>query len=118
MTQVFKGRTEDAEAPFLTADFWREGVVIRGAVEKLFNTKLNNMPCYVLNLEDPIEVGGESQDRVSVGNMAGFQMAMQAAGVTQLRAKDIIELECTGVKKSKKEGYSDRVNFDLKVTRP
>lgn len=118
MSRTFTGKTEDAEAPFLTAEFWKEGTRIRGVVEKLFTTKLNNDPCYVLTLEDPVEVDGQSEERVSVGNMAGFKMAMQVAGVPRLLPRDIVEMECTGVKKSKKEGYSDRVNFELTVTRP
>ncbi len=118
MSQTFEGRTEDAEAPFLTADFWKEGVNVRGVVSKLFLTKLNQIPCYVLDLEDSVSVEDAETDRISVGNLTGFTMAMQTAGIDRLRVKDIVELECTGIKPAKKEGFSPRINFRLKVVRP
>lgn len=118
MAQEFSGRTEDAEAPFLTADFWKPGRSVRGAVSKVFTTKLNQSPCYVLELEDSVELADEEWERVSVGNLAGFQMALQAAGVERLRMKDIVEIECTQIKPAKKEGFSPRANFRIKVTRP
>lgn len=120
MVQTFQGKTEDAEAPFLTAGFWREGTVIRGEVIKLFVTHQDkgDSQCYTIQLDDPVEVDGEEVERVSIGSSGGFLMALGAARLNRLLLKDKIELECTGAKKARKEGYSDRVNFSLKVIRP
>lgn len=111
----FKGRTVDAEAPFLSAGFWKEGTEVRGVISKLFQT--DNGPAVVLEMEEPVEVDGEEWDRVSVGNMSGFKMALEAGKIPPLRLKDVLTLRCEGFKKSKKEGYSDRVNFELTVDR-
>lgn len=123
MVQTFKGRTEDAEAPFLSAGFWREGKSVTGKLVKAFTVKAVNggepQPCFVLELDDPVEVDGEEQERVSIGNMAGIKMALQGCKppLTGLRIGDVIRLECTGVKPAKKEGFSPRVNFELEVVR-
>lgn len=119
MVQTFQGKTEDAEAPFLTAGFWREGTAIRGEVIKLFTThqEKGDSQCYTVQLDDPVELDGEEYERVSIGSSGGLLMALSAAKVNKLLLRDKIELECTGMKKAKKEGYSDRVNFSLKVIR-
>lgn len=121
MTQEFVGRTEDAEAPFLGATFWEVGRTVRGVISKVFVSKPQadkpGQNCFVLELEEPVEIDGEEWDRASVGNMAGFKMALQAAKLEGLRLKDVLTIECTGKKPSKKEGYSPRVNFKIAVLR-
>lgn len=117
--QVFSGRTEDAEAPFLDAAFWKQGVKIHAHVDRSWESE--NGECYVLNLQKPVIVKiGDSEEeveRVSVGNMTGFRMALDAARCRRLLPGDFIELECTGVQKAKKAGHSPRPNFAVKVTR-
>ncbi len=113
--QTFKGRTEDAEAPFLGAEFWDKGKKVFGVVEREFDSV--NGKCYVLTPLNPIVLDGEEWDRVSVGNMAGFRMALQAGHLKELRVGDKVVLECTGKTPPKKEGNSPRVNFAIEVTR-
>lgn len=115
--QTFVGRTADAEAPFLSGAFWKPGVGVKGVVSKLFQDKEQRV-CYVLDLDSPVEIDGAEWDRVSLGNLAGFVMAMSAAKIERLRVKDHIELECEDVKAATKEGYSPRPNFNLKINRP
>lgn len=133
MAEVFEGRTVDAEAPFLGAAFWSEGKTIRGLVSKIFETDMpakENQPakkskCYTLDLEAPVDFDGEELDRVSVGNMAGIQMALSTmkrerdgrTGQLTIQLKDILEITCEGVKPAKKENYSDRVNFRIRLIR-
>ncbi len=117
--KIYRGRTEDAEAPFLGLEFWTVGKKISGVVVRQFVTKLEGAlsgPCSVVQLVDPVEVGGESCDEISVGNLAGFVMAMQAAKLDRLHVGDKLVLTCTGLKAPKKEGYSPRVNFEIEVT--
>ena len=113
--QVFKGRTEDAQAPFLNAKFWAKGKTVVGVVERSFDTE--NGTCFVLHSLKPIEVDGDDTDRFSVGGMAGFRMALQAAGVAGLRIGDKLYIECTGETPAVKEGNSPRVNFAIELTR-
>jgi hypothetical protein len=113
--QVFKGRTEDAAAPFLGAEFWSKDKVVVGVIERSFETK--NGVCFVLRSMKPVEVDGEDVDRFSVGNMAGFKMALQAAGLIALRVGDKVWMKCTGETPATKEGNSPRVNFEVEVTR-
>ncbi len=133
MAQTFSGRTEDAEAPFLGASFWEVGKSVRGVISKIFDSRPQaDKPaqrCYVLELSESVEIDGEEWDRVSVGNMAGFKMAMQGAKLDALRLKDVLTIECTGYKESKKKRkevvdgvtvevpFSPRVNFKIDIVR-
>lgn len=118
--KVFQGRTLDADAPFVGGDFWEVGKVIRGEVAKIKPSMMagKNTLIYVIELDAPVEIDGEEWDRVSLGNLTGFQLVLQDAGIDRLFLKDQIEMECESIKKPKKEGYSPRPNFILKVTRP
>jgi hypothetical protein len=114
MTKQFIGRSEDAAAPFLDAKFWTPGMRVAGKVVRTFESE--NGPCYVLELlGTETEVNGETAAQVSIGNLTGFRMALQAAGLDGLRIGDAVHLECTG-KTSTTKG-SPRVNFEIEVTR-
>jgi len=121
MARTFRGKTEDAEVPFLTADFWDQGKEISGRVERVFSAKLegreNGSRSYVIDLDDRVELGGEEVEKVSLGSSAGLLMAFQAAGLDTLLPGDSIHLKCTGKKAAKKEGYSARVDFEVEVIR-
>lgn len=114
--QVFRGRSEDAEAPFLGSEFWKDGAKIAGVVQRVFKVEGRNN--YALDLLKPIEIEGEPCDRVSLGESAGLRMAMQAARLKELREMDQIVLVCTGHTASKKVGNSPRTDFEIEVTRP
>ncbi|SRR5258708_6721747 len=118
--QVFEGRTAEAEAPFLGGDFWKVGFSVRGTVSRIYETDFDGKKgtCYVLDLDSPVEVDGEDWERASIGNLAGFRMALQSMKLERLRLNDEVEMECEDIKPAKKEGYSPRPNFRLKVTRP
>lgn len=111
---VHKGKTEDAKAPILGADFWKSGVKVTGKVMWLYNTV--NGVCYALRLFKPVDLNGEPVEQVSIGGLRGFQMAMQAAGLDRLVPGQSLYLCCTGITKSKKKGYSDMINFEIEVT--
>jgi hypothetical protein len=113
MSKTFKGRTEDADSAFLGADFWKKGTKITGTVRRKFES--GNGPCYTLDLLDPVEIEGEEHNEVSIGNLTGFRMALQAAGLEELNVGDQVHLVCTGLKPTKKG--SPRPNFEIEVTR-
>lgn len=114
--QVFRGRTEDAEAPFLSSEFWKQGTRIAGVVERVF--KIDGRNNYAVALIKAVELDGEPYDRVSVGESAGIRMAMQVARCGDLRERDRVVLTCTGETPSKEAGKSPRKNFDIEVHRP
>lgn len=110
----FRGKTQDAEAPFLSADFWEAGKSISGKVIRVFDTE--NGPSSVIKLVKAVEVGGEVESIVTMGNMAGFRMSLQAAGLETLMTGDSVHIECTG--KTNTDKGSPRVDFEVEVNRP
>jgi len=111
---TFKGRTEDASAPFLGADFWKRGVKVIGKVLRTF--KSANGLCYAIKLAGPVKLNGKTYDEVSIGGLKGFDMALQAAGIECLKAGDGVYIECTGSVETTKS--HERVNFCVEVSRP
>lgn len=114
--QVFKGRSVDAESPFLSTEFWAKDVRISGVVERVF--KIEGRNNYALHLLKPVEIDGETCDVVSLGESAGLRMALQDARLKALREGDQITLTCEGETPSKKAGNSPRKDFAIEVTRP
>lgn len=114
----FRGRTEDAGAPFLTASFWTEGKHISGTVIRTFSTDKGR--AIVLSLTSKVMIEDKSESQVSLGASAGLRMAVDAAGVpggfAGLLIGDRIYLECTGT--SETEKGNDQVNFEIEVNRP
>lgn len=114
MGKTFRGRTEDADSPFLGAEFWRPGTEISGTVSRSFESE--NGPCYVLDLVKPVQLDGEPVEQISIGNLTGFRMSLQAAGLDRLQVRDQLFLRCTSLKSTTKG--SPRPNFDIEVHRP
>lgn len=110
----FRGKTEDASAPFLKAEFWEKGRRIAGTVERIFET--DNGKAYVVRLVTPVMLNGQSEKQVSIGNSAGLRMAVDASGCRGLEVGDSIHLECTGTSETGKG--NDQVNFEIEVNRP
>jgi hypothetical protein len=113
MSRQFTGRSEGAAAPFLDAKFWAPGISVTGRVIRTFESE--NGPCYVLELRDQVKVNDTIAEQVSIGNLTGLRMALQAAGLDSLRVGDSVYIECTG-KTSTNKG-SPRVDFEITVTR-
>ena len=114
MPKQFKGKTEDAAAPFLGAEFWKEGTEIRGTVLRGFDTE--NGRAYVIGLDKPVNLGGEEVDEVAIGALRGFLMALQAAHLEALLPHDHVIVLCTGTSPTQKG--SPRLNFAVQVDRP
>jgi hypothetical protein len=113
VSKQFKGRSEDAAVPFLDAKFWAPGVSVTGKVVRTFESE--NGRCYVLDLKDAVRVSDTITEQASIGNLTGFRMALQAAGLDSLLVEDAVYIECTG-KTSTNKG-SPRVDFEIEVTR-
>lgn len=129
----FVGRTADAEAPFLSGGWWTQGQIVRGKVVRVWQDK-ENRTNYTLDVacelkvtekgkeislpNTTVEIEGEEQDRVSIGNLAGIKMAMQSARLERFPVNTILELECEDIQPPKKEGHSPRPNFRMHIWIP
>ena len=88
-----------------------------------------NGPVYTIELKDPIPLKiierkvsldpdnpkATKYKRVGVGNLKGFVMAMQEAGLDSLLRGDAIVLKCTGTTPTEKG--NDMIDFNLAVER-
>lgn len=113
----FQGATEDALGPFLGGTWWKKGGKIEGLVQGTFET--SNGMSYSVQLRKPINLDGEDRTVVSLGNLTGFVAAMRAARLPngEMIAGDVFILECTGITKANRPGYSDQPNFKITVDR-
>ena len=113
----FTGNTEEAGGTFLGADFWKKGVTVEGVITGTFQTSTGE--AYSLTLRKPVKVNGEEEEKVSIGGLKGFLMALRAAGVPdqQLQVGDAVMIMCTGTTKAEKVGYNDQINFKVTVDR-
>ena len=105
------GKTTEADAPFLGADFWTQGKSINGEV--LYSFQTENGPAYALQLVKPVEFDGKEHRIVALGNLAGFRMALQAAERIRLQVGDRVFLRCVSETESGKG--SPRVDFEVEV---
>jgi hypothetical protein len=115
--RTFTGNSQDAQdVPILGADFFRKGVKIEGEVTRQFPTA--NGICYEMRLKTPVTVKGKKAERVAVGALKGFIMALQVAGVPdeKLLRDDKVIIECTGETPTDKG--NPMLNFKVAVARP
>lgn len=131
-------RTQQAaDAPFLNAKFWEEGVQIAARV--LTTHKSSNGPYVCVRLLDAqdaaeffpevdcsnvpgvLEVEGEEVVCVRIGNLAGITLArmeaLSGAKKKYFEVGDVVFFACTGITKAEKEGHSDSPNFYIEVAR-
>ena len=113
LTMRFQGTTQEAGGKFLGADFWKKGVRIEGRVFGSFDTE--NGTSYNVHLKKPVKIDGEETDRVAIGALKGFGMALRASGAEELQVNDLIVLECTGTTPTNKG--NDQIDFKLLVDR-
>jgi hypothetical protein len=113
MTRTYTGKTTDAGSLILGASFWSKGMKIEGTVTRNFETA--NGTCYEIHLNKPVQINGENARIVSVGNLKGFQMALNAAGLETLENGDKIVLGCVGTTSTGKG--NPRIDFQLAVSR-
>jgi hypothetical protein len=119
--QVYRGRSEDAAAPFIPSEWWTQGKSIAFVVERVF--KIEGRSNYGVRLLKAVVLDGETTEEVSIGESAGFRMALQAAHLRELREGDRVVLTCYGETASKKKDasgkpLSPRKDFEIEVTRP
>ena len=117
MPKTFSGSTEDAQSPILSAEFWKKGVRIEAKVIGIYQSK--NGPLYNLLSKKPVTVKGEKGDKISIGGLKGFQMALRAAGIPEekLLIGDAVIIECTGSQSNEDRELAPMVLFKVAVSR-
>lgn len=116
--QTWTGRSDEIAVPLLGAEFWKEGTEVSGVFEGARDQKVGG-PAYRLTLDVPAVVDGVEEQVVELPSLTGVRQALQALRQKnyQLRPGDQWRVACVGVKKAKKEGFSDSPYFQIDVIR-
>jgi len=129
---TFKGSTREgqemmkaqdaANAPFISAAYWKEGMRVSFVVLSVH--KSANGPYVGAQLVSPmaIAIEGKRHTLVRIGNLAGIGCALRKV-FAEVKSKyfqvgDGVVLTCTGITPPEQEGYSPMPNFDVDVERP
>jgi len=102
----------------LGADFWKEGTEIEGALEGKRDQKIGGA-AYRLTLDVPVTIDGEEVTEVELPSLTGIKYALESLRGKgyQLKKGDLWRVRCEGVKRAKKEGFSDSPEFQISVMR-
>lgn len=122
---VFQGKTEDGQCPILKQVYWSKGVSLKGKMVRKFPT--TNGECYEFRLPQTMEFRGDEvfpkqeersfkTEKIGIGEMAGFKMALAAAGLDDIIPGDIVELVCTGEQDTGRQ--NKMTTFKVRVERP
>ena len=116
--QTWSGRSDEIAVPMLGAEFWKDGTEVSGVLDGVREQKVGGV-AYRVVLDVPVVVDGEEEGVVEIPTLAGIKYAMLALRSKgyQHRKGDLWRVTCTGVRKARKEGYSDSPEFDISVIR-
>jgi hypothetical protein len=118
VAQSWTGRSDDIAVPLLGAEHWKEGTTVSGVLDGVREQKIGGR-AFRLVLDSPVSFDGEDADIVELPSLTGIKNAVQSLQLKgyQLKKGDLWEIECVGIKKAKKEGFSDSPEFELRVIR-
>ncbi len=116
--QSWVGRSDEIAVPLLGAEFWKEGTEIAGVLEGKRDQKVGGS-AYRLTLDVPVTIDGEEATEIELPSLTGIKNALQSlrAKGYQLKKGDLWRVRCEGIKKAKKEGFSDSPEFEIAVMR-
>jgi len=116
--QTWVGRSDEIAVPLLGADFWKEGTEIAGVLEGKRDQQVGGA-AYRLTLDTPVTLDGEEVTDVEIPSLTGVKYALQSLRGKgyQLKRGDLWRVRCEGIKKAKKEGFSDSPEFEIAVMR-
>lgn len=115
---TWMGRSDEIAVPLLGAEFWAEGKEVFGVFEGFREQKVGG-PAAKLVLESMIVLENEEVDVVELPSLTGIRYALQSLRLKgyQSRRGDQWRVTCVGIKKAKKEGFSDSPEFQIDVIR-
>lgn len=116
--QAWMGRSDEIAVPLLGAEFWTEGREVSGTFEGFREQKVGG-PAFKLTLDTPVTLDGEEVEVVEVPSLTGIRYALQSLRQKdyQSRKGDNWRVQCVGIKKARKEGFSDSPEFQIDVIR-
>lgn len=116
--QSWTGRSDEIAVPMLGAEFWTDGREVSGIFDGKRDQNVGG-PAYRLVLDAPLLIDGAEEEVVELPSLTGVKNALQALRLKNYQGKkgDLWRVTCVGVKKSKKEGYSDSPEFQIDVIR-
>jgi len=117
-TQTWTGRSDEIAVPLLGAEFWKDGREVTGTFDGFREQKVGG-PAFKLTLDSPVSIDGEDVSVVEVPSLTGIRNALQALKKNGYQSKigDMWRVQCVGIKKAKKEDFSDSPEFQIDVIR-
>ncbi len=116
--QTWSGRSDEIAVPLLGAEFWKEGTAVSGVLEGRRDQKMGGA-AFKLTLDTSVSIDGEDVPVVELPSLTGVRNALEALrlkGYT-LKRGDLWNVQCVGIKKAKKEDFSDSPEFQIDVIR-
>src|SRR6267154_1726436 len=115
-THNWVGRSDDIAVPLLGGEFWKEGTEVSGILEGKRDQKVGGS-AYRLTLDTPVTIDSEEVTEVEVPSLTGFRNALESLRLQgyQMKKGDMWRLRCEGIKKAKKEDFSDSPQFELAI---
>ncbi|HYL64451.1 MAG TPA: hypothetical protein VE077_17695 [Candidatus Methylomirabilis sp.] len=116
--QSWTGRSDEIAVPLLGAEFWTDGREVSGVFEGFREQKVGG-PAFKLTLDSPVSFDGEDVTVVEVPSLTGVRNALQSLKKKGYQSKigDLWRVQCVGIKKAKKEEFSDSPEFQIDVIR-
>ncbi len=116
--ETWVGRSDEVAVPMLGGEFWADGKEISGVFESVREQKIGGF-AYKLTLDAAVLVDGDSAEVVELPSLTGVKNAIQSLREKgySFRRGDLWRVACVGVKKAKKEGFSDSPAFEIGVIR-
>ena len=116
--QSWTGRSDEIAVPLLGAEFWQDGKFVAGVFEGARDQKIGG-PAYKLTLDEPVTVDGDEISIVELPSLTGVKNALQSLRQKgyQFRRGDMWKVTCVGIKRAKKEEFSDSPEFQIDVIR-
>jgi hypothetical protein len=116
--QTWVGRSDEIAVPLLGADFWKDGTEISGVLEGRRDQQVGGS-AYRLTLDKPVTVHGVEVTEVEIPSLTGVKNALESLRGKgyQFKKGDLWRVRCEGIKKAKKEGFSDSPEFEIAAMR-
>src|SRR5216684_779550 len=118
VVQSWVGHSSDIAVPLLGAEFWKDGTEISGVLEGRRDQKIGGA-AFRLTLDTPVTIDGDEVTEVELPSLTGIKNALESLRVQgyQMKKGDLWRVRCEGIKKAKKEGFSDSPEFGISVIR-
>lgn len=116
--QTWLGRSDEIAVPLLGAEFWKEGTEVTGIFEGFREQKVGG-PAAKLTLDVPLTIDEVEELVIELPSLTGIKYALMALRQKGYQSKrgDMWRVCCTGIKKARKEGFSDSPEFLIEVIR-